>query len=443
MDYSASSHAGYPLIQPSVAPDTGDYIDGVDPVTFEIRKVHLVVFVQDRSPEVVSVELDFPAAVTEAMEQMCYALDHHTVRRYGHMLPVQPQPAYTYASFVARPPWATTKVQILVDARAWDGRLFTVVIDRWLQWGSFMLQGGFIVTGVPQIYVRDAPVPTGRPLTFGDGDLVTVLPSQHNLPPRMPLDRMLARAFLWERDAPIFPVPARPTFFVLTDGMPVLISADRIPLSALEAEFRAFLPEEHEVCIHGGVPIAHAGTTYLDVVSRSVLTVEFVPSTFTEPSSSSSSEDSSQEHGSSHDSPSPPGDRSVAATTVGEPTVPLVGGLFAIRYGLSAFVAAGVGLACKLLVEPTSSGPAARLALATLRHLAAGMGEHWRYAPAEDAVYLSEDTLSEADSAEQSAPCQVSFGVLVVDCAPEEVSLELYLPATVDETMRALQALYC
>ena len=203
-------------------------------------EVCLVALIPDMTPVRVQIELDFPAAVEEAAEHLQWALDVRVSSRFAFVVPVFPQPEVAFGCFIARPLWAADRVQILVDSRAWDGRIFSIMVDRWVQWASFMLQGGFAATGTPNVYVRDAPAPPGRALVFADGDLVVLLPSQMVLPVLRSLPHMLMRAHLWAEGLPDLLAPDTSSLYVLTDAMPKLMRIDRTVVRSAE-DLRHFL----------------------------------------------------------------------------------------------------------------------------------------------------------------------------------------------------------
>ncbi|OLQ09884.1 hypothetical protein AK812_SmicGene6444 [Symbiodinium microadriaticum] len=83
---------------------------------------------------------------------------------------------------------------------------------------------------------------------------------------------------------------------------------------------------------------------------------------------------------------------------------------------------------CKLLVEPTDGTPTSQLVIETLRWLAGEMGEGWPYLPVDDwSIYLPTDTdTSEGDT---SAARQLTINVLVPEYAPEQLVIDVQLPA--------------
>ena len=192
-----------------------------------VQSIWFAVFKPDHFPELVQCEVDFPAGVSEAAEMLALARDRVTSSLYPHLIAADPQPCLEFGCFLGRPDWARDKIQVLVDSRPWDGRLFTIILDPWLQWGSFLLQGGFGTHRVPVVYIKDAPVPPGRPLMLADGALVTVLPSQCGPPATLPLAVMLQHAHMWADAIPaLFPHDSS-RFCLLTDGVPLFFTVDR------------------------------------------------------------------------------------------------------------------------------------------------------------------------------------------------------------------------
>eukprot|EP00439_Symbiodinium_sp_Y106_P058712 s1653_g8.t1 len=192
-----------------------------------MRIIHFAIFAPSCTPELVEIELDFPASEEEALEILSFARDSRDALRFPYVVPAAPQPHFSFGSFLALPEWAQDRVVVLVDTRAVDNRLFALATDAWLQWGSFCLQAGLADDARLDIYIKEAQVVRGRPLILEQGDLVAVLP-RGTIPPQRPaLTHMLCRSGLWASSPPPLDVSGCNAFLVLTDGLPRLLQVDR------------------------------------------------------------------------------------------------------------------------------------------------------------------------------------------------------------------------
>ena len=224
---SAGALSSAASVEVTPAPSSAAASCSIDYPVAVVQSIWFAVFKPDHLPELVQREVDFPASVSEAAEMLALARDRVTSSLYPHLIAADPQPCLEFGCFLGRPDWARDKIQVLVDSRPWDGRLFTIILDPWLQWGSFLLQGGFGTHRVPVVYIKDAPVPPGRPLMLADGALVTVLPSQRGPPALLPLAVMLQRAHMWADAMPAFFSHDPSRFCLLTDGAPLFFTVDR------------------------------------------------------------------------------------------------------------------------------------------------------------------------------------------------------------------------
>ena len=354
-------------IEPGEATTGGQ--DDACSVAAEMRIIHFAIFAPSCTPELVEIELDFPASEEEALEILSFARDSRDALRFPYVVPAAPQPHFSFGSFLALPEWAQDRVVVLVDTRAVDNRLFALATDAWLQWGSFCLQAGLADDARLDIYIKEAQVVRGRPLVLEQGDLVAVLP-RGTIPPQRPaLTHMLCRSGLWASSPPPLDVSGCNAFLVLTDGLPRLLQVDRsiihnsedfrqaaslalgcsldalsckvskpritdcshygtpcqavvvattalcrvpIPpgrptapqvlvffdlrtvlqgftwqifdnyllcLASLEARFGDGAPVGYQVCVHGGEPELHQGSTHLRVSFGTMLWVEYAPCT--------------------------------------------------------------------------------------------------------------------------------------------------------------------
>ncbi|OLQ01431.1 hypothetical protein AK812_SmicGene15825 [Symbiodinium microadriaticum] len=101
-------------------------------------------------------------------------------------------------------------------------------------------------------------------------------------------------------------------------------------------------------------------------------------------------------------------------------------------------------LTSKTLDEPVSSSEALSHAVAFLRYAAPRLGPAWRYRPPAGAVHVVPDSGSEFDG-DESEPETVTlhFILLKPGFVPEQVALDIMLPATLAEAFMQLQVQRC
>ncbi|CAE7277725.1 unnamed protein product [Symbiodinium sp. CCMP2592] len=207
-------------------------------VRFVTKTVHFAIFAPRCTPEVIGLDVDFPAGEGETGDLLSMARGLDAAVRFEFMTPARPQPQVGFGCILALPLWAESKVIALFDTRQIDGRLFPLVVDAWMQWGSFLLQTGLEGREPIDVYVRQRLASPGRPLVFESGDLITVLPPASSLPSLFDLPFKLNRAGLWDSELPRPVVDGRNTFLLLTDGLPRLAQIDRQLIRGTD-DFRA------------------------------------------------------------------------------------------------------------------------------------------------------------------------------------------------------------
>ena len=135
---SAGALSSVAPVEVTPAPSSAAASGSTDYPVAVVQSIWFAVFKPDHLPELVQCEVDFPASVSEAAEMLALARDRVTSSLYPHLIAADPQPCLEFGCFLGRPDWARDKIQVLVDSRPWDGRLFTIFLDPWLQWGSFL-----------------------------------------------------------------------------------------------------------------------------------------------------------------------------------------------------------------------------------------------------------------------------------------------------------------
>ena len=189
-------------------------------------KAWFLLFAPDRVPEEVRITVDPPIHLEDVRQNIeNERLDGNKVR-FGHVVPVHPQPSHEFGSLLCLPDWAVNQVTILVDCRSYDVRLFCMRVDPWMQWGSFALHAHLPQGENFDLIVRGLIHPRGRPLMFSQGDLVVVQDVGGPLPPFLNLSDLLLSCESFEAEAPQPVSPSFSNFLVLNDGGPRGIVAD-------------------------------------------------------------------------------------------------------------------------------------------------------------------------------------------------------------------------
>ncbi|CAE7946514.1 unnamed protein product, partial [Symbiodinium sp. KB8] len=339
-------------------------------------KAWFLLFAPDRVPEEVRITVDPPIHLEDVRQNIeNERLDGNKVR-FGHVVPVHPQPSHEFGSLLCLPDWAVNQVTILVDCRSYDVRLFCMRVDPWMQWGSFALHAHLPQGENFDLIVRGLIHPRGRPLMFSQGDLVVVQDVGGPLPPFLNLSDLLLSCESFEAEAPQPVSPSFSNFLVLNDGGPRGLKTPSTEGSDAELSFLSALvtqcPDEHppdfrllEDCRVQPftLPLAFPDPRWCDqpvmCKVKAALPLTHLKSIF-------------------------------SAVCVQRPV-----------WGISELIT------CKLLDEPIPGGIADEVCIAHLRYVAQQLGPEWHYVPPRDAIFIRDgDSSDDSDLAETEHDCE-------------------------------------
>ena len=188
--------------------------------------IWFLLFSPDRRPETLWIMAQAPYTWDEALTSIIAARDPTHSELYGYICQVQPQPSAEFASLICLPMWARQRVAVLLDSRSFDGRMYCLTIDPWIQWGSFLLHTGLSDTDDFVVVVNGAARARGRPLILKQGDLIQVLEYGASIPPTFDLGDLMFIGDCWEADPPLAFSSSFSHYWVLHEGSSRGIDAD-------------------------------------------------------------------------------------------------------------------------------------------------------------------------------------------------------------------------
>ncbi|CAE7740428.1 hypothetical protein AK812_SmicGene37930 [Symbiodinium microadriaticum] len=189
-------------------------------------KLWVLLFAPDRTPETVWISACPPLHWDDALAAVQAARDISHSSLYGHVCKVHPQPSAEFASLICLTNWAMHRTAVIFDGRAFDGRLYCLLIDPWIQWGSFLLQTGLPDNDSFVVVIKGVVHARGRPLVFSQGDMVQILEYGAAIPPVLDLDDLMFVGNSWEADPPLAFSSSFSHFWVLHEGGSRGIDAD-------------------------------------------------------------------------------------------------------------------------------------------------------------------------------------------------------------------------
>ncbi|OLQ00962.1 hypothetical protein AK812_SmicGene16321 [Symbiodinium microadriaticum] len=231
--------------------------------------VWFLLFAPDRRPEHIWIVAQAPYTWDEASAALAEARDPKHQDTYGYICRVHPQPSAEFASLICLPSWASQRTAVLLDSRSFDGRLFCLIIDPWIQWGSFLLHAGLPDTDTFVVVVNGISRVRGRPLILKQGDLIQVLEYGASIPPALDLGDLLFVGDKWEADPPLAFSSSFSHFWVLHEGGAKGIDADYHAIDNVYG-FQEFVADTLQFAQHR-TSLKTASPQILDGVYRGVL----------------------------------------------------------------------------------------------------------------------------------------------------------------------------
>ncbi|CAE7407103.1 unnamed protein product [Symbiodinium microadriaticum] len=182
------------------------------PVWDEVVEVLVTVAVAVAVPgyelERFSVEVLLPCHADVFLGAVQAARRPFPARHFPILVPALPQPTRGWALFAAFPAWDPQAMVVLVDSRAYDGRLFALQVPGWADHYAVLR-----LAGLPP----HAPVGVHTALDVGvllagidtrlfPGQCLRIVPEGMHPPPALPLSSMVASSQDWTL-GPAFPLP--------------------------------------------------------------------------------------------------------------------------------------------------------------------------------------------------------------------------------------------
>ena len=187
-----------------------------------------LVFAPGYLPELLEVDVTFPAAVSHVIAAVGAARSPDSVGRFPHLLEVNPQPDITYGTLLALPAWPTIEVLVYFDLRGLDDRYFALNVPAAMTYASLLAVADVPAHALVDIYVRDMPWPLGPDVRVEllTGDLIVMTRPAHPVLVHASLRDMLQTAQGWATELDI-PGEYGDRTWLVTDHEPVRYDIDR------------------------------------------------------------------------------------------------------------------------------------------------------------------------------------------------------------------------
>ena len=169
-------------------------------------------------PEVLHIALRAPCALEDALHEVSEFRTTDVSIQFDNLIPVEPQPATTFACILALPEWDQGLPCCLIDAREIDNRLYASFLSERLNRSSLLLQIGVADRQGLQVYVATDLMDDRQLYMLHHGATITILPSDKIFRPGPTLEQMLRSPAGWQLPCPIYEGPAEHAFAFLSDG---------------------------------------------------------------------------------------------------------------------------------------------------------------------------------------------------------------------------------
>ena len=170
------------------------------------------------TPEVLHIALRAPCALDDALHEVSEFRNSDVSIQFDNLIPVEPQPATTFACILALPDWDLGMPCCLIDAREIDNRLYASFLSERLNRSSLLLQIGVIDQPGLQVYVATDLMDDRQLYMLHHGATITILPPDKVFRPGQTLEQMLRSPAGWQLPCPVFEGPDEHAFAFLSDG---------------------------------------------------------------------------------------------------------------------------------------------------------------------------------------------------------------------------------
>ncbi|CAE6971530.1 unnamed protein product, partial [Symbiodinium sp. CCMP2592] len=211
------------------------------------------ILTQDYWPELITVTLGADPSVSAALATVTEARAPAKRQAFPILIPVRPQASPGFATLLSVPAWQLPGVPVLFDCSRIDGRIFTALVADSMDLRSLLSVAEVVAAAGTLVYVADSPWPLepGQVQPLQQGDLIMILPVEHDYLILSSLEDMLLDPHCWARD-PALPVSAVRHFWILTD-----VESFRYPVTAQRRHFRRDVaedlgcpPDRHDICVY-------------------------------------------------------------------------------------------------------------------------------------------------------------------------------------------------
>ena len=196
----------------------------------QVPQCCFLILAVDFRPEVVSVDLQLPCDVEEALQRVAESRTADHAVYLDNLQPASPQPDEAFGVLLALPDWPIASAIVVIDARAVDGRLFAHAVRGRFNRQSLLAQLGIEDCLGLRVYLQGAALDDATWYAFQTGETILFKLRDEPPPPPAHLDDMLMDGHDWGDHCPSYEGPHFPAFRVLSDGGQhmILVDVDRV-----------------------------------------------------------------------------------------------------------------------------------------------------------------------------------------------------------------------
>ena len=189
-----------------------------------------LIYAPEYIPDVVVQAITLPCSVGHAISAFAQRRDSSQAACFDQLFPAMPQPTRELVVMVAMPSWELYKVGVIFNCLAVNKTLFAAAVHPYLNKASLLIAAGLFDYHDYDIYVHGLlqPVDPDQWITLRSGMMLSVVLAGSGPGASWNLEDMLQDTSDWNHEAPIPgpPPPAGNSFWILTDGLPVLFQVE-------------------------------------------------------------------------------------------------------------------------------------------------------------------------------------------------------------------------
>ena len=189
----------------------------IDTLT-ELVSAWFLVFAPRFQHESYQLEITVPCTLDHALAELAEQRDSGCSEFFTELIPAFPQPDASFGAVIAVPPWAEEQSCVLIDARAFDNRLFSTVFRGRLNRKAILLHLQIPDGDEWDLYCGRSLLTDEVWRNFLPGETVAVRRRGDIQAPPISLVDMLRAGSDWAPQVISFPGPHFPAFCVLSDG---------------------------------------------------------------------------------------------------------------------------------------------------------------------------------------------------------------------------------